>query len=213
MWYSELLSGLLELWNRPNAKSVDWNNHEWITGIVNHMTGFANGMSVHEVSYTTIIGHRFSIKNLEFWAAMEMAVKKTQHRYQPKGFGYVYTTFLNNPERGSQELRELLASRLPRTLWKMPLNLIVECFRATLKAGLMNEHLFDNHFYVLFWRRNRQFGPHNYSSIIEGMIEYKYKVYPKPDFNPLPTLMRMQASGLRPVILRVAPLQFHIYNI
>ena len=74
------------------------------------------------------------------------AVKKAQHSYQHKGFGCIHTTFLNYPKMDSQEQQELLASRLLRSLWTMPLNLIVLSFWATLNTDFMNEHMFDNDF-------------------------------------------------------------------
>jgi hypothetical protein len=39
------------------------------------------------------------------------------------------------------------------------------------------DHLFENHFLVLFWRRNKWFGASNYALIIRGLVELNYNVY------------------------------------
>lgn len=74
------------------------------------------------------------------------------HKFTPKGFAYNYIAFLEN-EKGSAEFREKMSLRLPIFLHKLNPLLMTKCFEVSVQNKLMNEHLFENHFLILF--RNR----------------------------------------------------------
>jgi hypothetical protein len=57
--------------------------------------------------------------------------------------------------------------------------MITNCFEETIKNDLLTEYLFESHFHVLFWRRNKWFGPSNYCKIIRAYVEKKHEVIDK----------------------------------
>jgi len=114
---------------------------------------------------------RLKIKDPDVWKALEKSASKCITAVNYKGFASTYKVFMGDSEKCSQEFRERLASLLPIHLYKMHPNDMTDCFRLTLERDLMNDHLFDNHYQVLFWKRTGFFGPRNYPIIIRGLVE------------------------------------------
>lgn len=57
--------------------------------------------------------------------------------------------------------------------------LIAKCFEVTVKNKLLNNHLFENNFHVLFWRRKEWFGPTCYPLIIKCFLDLNYENDPE----------------------------------
>lgn len=107
---------------------IDWNQHEWIQGVVKHLINNVSRYSIHIVSYLVLAAERLKLKSTELWINLGKACNKCMHKFAPKSYGYVYISFLSDPTRASQEFREKLANRLPIFLWKMNPILITKCF-------------------------------------------------------------------------------------
>lgn len=100
------------------------------------------------------------------------------HKFTAKGFGYTYISFLQS-DKVSKEFKEKLSLRLPIHLHKLSPLMMTKCFEVTVENELMSEHLFDNHFYVLF--RNRvQWFAECYPSIINNLVQLEY--FDDPEF-------------------------------
>ncbi|KRX10467.1 hypothetical protein PPERSA_08769 [Pseudocohnilembus persalinus] len=170
---TEICSALIELSKREIKEEIDWNQHEWIQNTLDHLLNHLDSFSPASVSYVTLGLFRLKINRQEIWDKLEHVVAKTMHKFTAKGFGYVYISFLE-ANQGTQEFKETLASRLPIHIHKMNQQLIAKCFEQTVENKLMNDHLFDNHFHILFWRRLQWFGA-QYPTIINGMVQLQYK--------------------------------------
>jgi len=63
-------------------------------------------------------------------------------------------------------------------LWKMSPENISDCFETLVKHDAIkaDEYIFENHFLVLFWRRNKWFLSKNYPKIIKCLHKINYNV-------------------------------------
>ena len=110
------------------------------------------------------------------WLELTKSCDKSFHKYSPHSFAHVYEAYLSDISRSPFEFREKLSLRIPVFLWRMSPNDITNTFVRTIKSKLLTSHLFDNHYHVLFWRRNHWFGPENYPIIIRSLIDIKHHV-------------------------------------
>ena len=110
------------------------------------------------------------------WNVLQKEAGKIIHRLKRQGFGAVYIAFMENNERSTREFRERLASLIPIHVRRMNPKIFTRCFDLTLKQGLMSEYLFDQHFFMMIWKRNHWYGPNNYPTIIKGLLQHEYTV-------------------------------------
>lgn len=192
---SELCSALIELSKREGSESnhtqkplqspfsnppllldIDWNTHEWTKGTVDHIVKMLPTYTPSVVGYLVVAFDRLKITDEKLWASLVVSVEKTLHKFSTKAFAFAYRVFLENTSTCSEEFRQKFVQLLPVHLHAMTPTMMTSCFEITHTRGYLNEYLFEQHFHVLFWRRNVWFGADNLVKILNIYLKINFVV-------------------------------------
>ncbi|EGR34585.1 hypothetical protein IMG5_006460 [Ichthyophthirius multifiliis] len=171
---SELCSALIELSRREGSSDIDWNKHEWVNQTIQHVKQMLPQYSSSVVTYIIIAIQRLKIEDDELWNKIQTQVEKCYPKFNHKAFGYCFIAFLEKENRCTEEFKNKLQELLPIHLHQMTPNHVTQCFELCIQNNLLNEYLFEQHFHMLFWRRNVWFGPENIAKMLT--------IYPKLNF-------------------------------
>jgi ribulose bisphosphate carboxylase small subunit len=85
-------------------------------------------------------------------------------------------------------------------LWKMAPDQITDCFSLLVEQGMkQGDFVFENHFMVLFWRRNAWFGAKNYPKILRSLHTLKYDEHEEFWVDFLPKIKEMVPNLDEPI--------------
>ncbi|KAL4433386.1 hypothetical protein ABPG74_017490 [Tetrahymena malaccensis] len=171
---SEICGALIELSKREGHEEINWNEHEWVAATTEHVSKMIPTYTPSVVCYLMVAFQRLRITHEKLWKNLTFAIEKTIHKFNAKSFAYTYIAYLEDTNRSSEEFRKKLVELLPIHLHQMNPNQLTRCFELTFERGYMNEYLFEQHFHVLYWRRNVWFGVNNIIKVLE--------IYPKLNF-------------------------------
>ena len=155
---------------------INWNEHEWVKNAIEILKKTVPQYSSVCLAGTCLAVHRLKLTDDVLWATLQREAFKCVNTINPKGLAAFMLTFLEVPERCSKDFKLKLMEQLPRKIKNMNPGCITKIFELTIKNGLLTEYLFEDHFYLLFWRRNVWFGPKCYPSILKSFVEINHSV-------------------------------------
>lgn len=156
-----------------NVMKHDWHEHEYFQMLQKRIntkfSQFTNSQKVQLVRMMT----KLKIRDEEFWGVAYKQFQMLYPNLNGKEFGIFYVDLLSRPEC-PEEMKIEMTKILPRELRNFSKNECVKAFQIVVENDLLNERLWHNHFHIIFWRRPRWIGAHNFSKVIDGMVKIDY---------------------------------------
>lgn len=169
----EVVNFLIHLVRVPGALDVDWNDHELFQGLTNRVTKHFTAFTSDQISEILRHFKRLGIKYEPFWQLIDKRFMAMHPSLKGRNFA-AFFLHLMETESTSDELRVELCKLLPRELARFNQDDLAKAFTLVIKYDLLSEHMWHNHFHILFWRRTLWLGIKNLSIVIDGMINIDY---------------------------------------
>lgn len=169
----EVLDFLNHLIRVPKALEIDWNEHELFQGLINRVTKHFSAFKSEQIAEILRIFKKLKIKDESFWHLIEKRFMALHPSLKGRHFA-AFFLHLMEAESTSDELRLELCKLLPRELGRFNQEDLANAFTLVIKHDLLSDHMWHNHFHILFWRRTLWLGLKNIATIIDGMINIDY---------------------------------------
>lgn len=155
------------------ADGFDWDDHELFSHLVKRIVGRFSQFTTQETAKIVRCFEKLGIKNEDFWNKVE----KRFHEIHPSLKGKDFATFylwLMKSDKTSDEMKIELCKLLPRELRRFSPEHTTEAFKLVVDHDLLSEHLWHNHFHMIFWRKNLWIGLNNFPDIIDYMVKIDF---------------------------------------
>ena len=159
----------------------DWENHEIVQKAIENVITSFEWFKTLEFALIVNAFEALGIRNEEFWkkVASDRGFKKHHPKLMGDHFAFVFLPLMKT-EYITEETKDEMLDLMPRELENMSLDLVTQCFDATVQAGAQNDHNWHYHFYIYFRNKNYEFGPRNYVTIIKDQVKIEF--YDEPDW-------------------------------
>jgi hypothetical protein len=155
------------------VSDVDWNNHELFAKVIHRINSRFSQFTTQDTAKIVRFFQRLGIKNEEFWVKTDKRFWEIHPTLHGKDFATFYMHLMKS-ESTSDDMKIELTKLLPRELRRFSPEHMTEAFKLVVDHDLLSEHLWHNHFHIIFWRKNLWIGLRNFPDIIEYMVKIEF---------------------------------------
>lgn len=169
----EVMSCLDHLIRVPGATEIDWNNHELFQKLIHRVTKCFSQFKSEQIGEFLRIFKKLGIKHEPFWNLVESRFMEMHPSLKGRHFA-AFFLHLMETESVPDSMKVELCKLLPRELGRFNQEDLAKAFTLVIKYDLLSDHLWHNHFHILFWRRTLWLGLKSMAEIIDGMVKIDY---------------------------------------
>lgn len=169
----EVVEAFRNLYLQPNIKEHDWNNHELFQNLVQRVTKHISEFSASDIAELIRYFDRLDLKDEKFWKGVAARFTAIHPSLKGRHFAAFFVNLMKRPET-DEALKLELAKLLPRELWRFNPKETAEAFKLIVDHDMLSEHLWHNHFHLIFWRKSLWLGLPNFALIIRYMVKIDY---------------------------------------
>lgn len=170
---AEVIECLEAFCKLEKAVEHDWDNHELFQKLLFRINSKFTQFTTEDTAKLVRFFKRLGIKNEEFWAKADKRFWEIHPTLKGKDFATFYMHLMTS-EATLDETKIELTKLLPRELRRFSPDHTTEAFKLVVDHDLLSDHLWHNHFHMIFWRKNLWIGLRNFPDIIDYMVKIEF---------------------------------------